>query len=67
MRENLHVLHVITSIQSMITTTTTFCQASTLSSEEMTKIKRVFFLFVFFNSKTLLELSAFAIKQTFNM
>ncbi len=39
------------------------CQASTLSSEEITQIKPVLL-----NSKTWnVELSAFAIEQTFNM
>ncbi len=50
------------------------CHAST-SSEEITKIKQVFFLTLkdemwnlsAFAKKRLLELSAFAIKQTFNM
>ncbi len=51
------------------------CQASTLSSEEFTKIKQVFFVCVFlsktcnvelsnFQKKRPFELSAFAIKQT---
>ncbi len=49
-REKLCVLCVITSIQFMITTKTTFVRhLSTLSSEETTKMKHAFF---FFYSKT---------------
>ncbi len=74
-REKFCVLRVIISIVYDHNNKNNVCQASTLSSEEITKTKRVFVL----NSKTwnvelsafakerLLELSAFAIKQTFNM
>ncbi len=65
------VYGVVTTIQSMISV----YQASTLSAEEITKIKPVLLLFC--NSETwnvelsakkrLLEWSAFALKQTFNI
>ncbi len=42
-REKLDVLHVITSIQ-FYDHNNNICQASTLSSVEITKIKQVFFL-----------------------
>ncbi len=60
MREKLRVLCVITSI-IYDHNNNNVCQASTLSSEEITKIKPVFF------NTCNVELSAFAIKQTFNM
>ncbi len=60
-REKLCVLCVIASIIN--DHNNNVCQASTSSSEEITKIKPVFFV-VFL---TLKQLSAFAITQTFNM
>ncbi len=74
MREKLCVLRVITSIIYDRNNNNVF-QASTSSSEEITKIKIVFLnsktwnveLSAFAKKKRLLELSAFAIKQTYNM